>query len=320
VSTTTLPPWGALSTTITVFTGFHPIPHDWNVTQSTLPANIAFQNWLNAVTADLERLLWPTYDVPTQTWSRMPEPKLINADFELLGNLHKHLAARIKGHGTCFEEGSTVPKPCIHRIFFNEEDDEQLGLMYERYDPDLPERWCTALPGLISDGIELKVGSVHYQLKAQFQRPRAYQVAMVQQRNFEYLWAKSGGTPSFVSGHCLQGCLGGCAAFAQMGSSISAASVDVFKQFTVDIGDRRVFGGVHYPSDNLGSWYTALRLVPHVFEASAVQPVFEFLYDAITKKSDVYAAVLAHVKANPGSPYAQAVEAIEHLGQERDLG
>jgi hypothetical protein len=61
-------------------------------------------------------------------------------------------------------------------------------------------------------------------------------------------------------------------------------------QFGVDIGDRRVFAGVHYPSDNMASWIMALRLVK---EEVPDQRVFRFLANAITTRSLVYQMLVA---------------------------
>jgi len=91
-------------------------------------------------------------------------------------------------------------------------------------------------------------------------------------------------------------------------------SVDKLRQFTVDIGDRRVFAGVHYPSDNLSSWYTALKLIPHVFTEPTDAWVRDFLWKAIDLRSIVFGAIKNHIAAHPNdSPYRDAVAAIRKL-------
>lgn len=314
-STTALPPWGVLSSAIQFSMGLHPVPDAWEVSLPSTSRRTSFEEWRDGVVEELAAMLWPTYDASRQCWSREPDPKLIESDFEILAHLHGHLERTIKGSGTCSD--TFGEHACIHRTFFDEEDDCPLGLRYERYDPDLPERFRKGMPDLLSSGIGRTVGTLHYQLKQRFQRPRSYQVALLEQRQLDYIWAKSGGTPSFVSGHCLQGSMGGCAVFAQFDGSVSEASVEIFKQFTVDIGDRRVFAGVHYPSDNMASWYTALKLIPHVFDPSVAWKMQVFLYDAIRSKSDVYGAMVAHGKGLSSSPYHRALEAMEKAAHTR---
>lgn len=309
-----LPPWGVMSTSIQWSMGNHPYPAEWMPSAPPPVAKAAWDKWRAEVVAELAALLWPTYNTTTGEWSRDPDPKLIEIDFTLMAELHDQLAERVKGHGDC--SGTIENKrKCSHRKFFDEEDVGLFGANYERYDPDAPADWRANLGQMLISGMGAKVGSLHYQLKQEFQRPRAHQVAFLQKRRFEYLWAASGGSPSFVSGHCLQASLGCCDVFARSRGSLSGASIELFQQFTVDIGDRRVFGGVHYPSDNLGSWYTALQLIPHVFADSVARDVQRFLYEAIKTKSDVYRAIVGAGGARAGSPYYEAVAAIEKMGR-----
>jgi hypothetical protein len=309
-----LPPWGVMSTAIQSAVGNHSFPEAWMPKAPPRVAQAAWDAWRMNLVAELAAMLWPTYDMSTGAWSHAPDPKLIELDFSLMLDLHDQLVEPIKGHGDCSGSIENMKK-CSHRRFFDEEDNGDFGVNYERYDRDAEEDWRANLPRMLISGMGTTVGSLHYQLKREFQRPRAYQVALMQNRtNFEYLWAASGGSPSFVSGHCLQGSMGGCYVFAQSGGSLSHASIEVFKQFTVDVGDRRVFAGVHYLSDNLASWYTALKLIPHVFDGSVARDVQQFLYEAITTKSDVYAAIVDAGGSKWGSPYYKAMVAIEGAG------
>ncbi len=85
------------------------------------------------------------------------------------------------------------------------------------------------------------------------------------------------------------------------------------QQFAVDIGDRRVFAGVHYPSDNISSWYAALRIIPHIFDG---QSAATFLWTAITTKSLVYGALLEHIAAHPSSPYRAPLARLRQVAEE----
>ena len=60
-----------------------------------------------------------------------------------------------------------------------------------------------------------------------------------------------------------------------------------YGQYAVDFGDRRVFAGVHYPSDNLASWVAVLRLIPWVFSQNGGFLV-DFIRTAIIEQSAVY--------------------------------
>jgi hypothetical protein len=255
-------------------------------------------------------MLWPTFDAERLRWTRPPSDALMQADFQLLEDLHGELNNPVNGLGD---------SPTNHWTFFSEEDNENIifGAHYERYDPGLPQYLREHFTDILWNGCDRKIGSLHYQLKSRFQRPRAYQVAVLSRRlKYRCLWAKTGGTPSFVSGHCLQGSLAGCSAYLLFGRSVDSVSVEVLKQFTVDIGDRRVFAGVHYPSDNLSSWYTALMLLPHVVDDTDLAFVRGFLWDAIGKKSIVFAAIQKHIDANRGnSPYEKAVDAIRAIAR-----
>ena len=298
-----LPPWGQLDALVQGVMRNRPVPEAW---QPLMPGNTEqqWQQWRDSLIQDLASVLWPTYDPGQGAWSQPPNPALVDADFELLERLKSELDEPIRGRAAV---------PTTHRVFFDEEDDDYLlfGHKFERYDPALPRYLREDLTNIFLHGYDRKLGSLHFQLKQVFQRPRPYQVALIQNRNFEHLRSRLGATPSLVSGHCLQGSLGGVSAYLLFGASVDFASVEVLGQFTVDVGDRRVFAGVHYPSDNLSSWYTALKLLPHVVSSSLLSSARSFLWDAISLQSVVYQAIRAHVDADPKSPYKAAVAAIE---------
>jgi hypothetical protein len=298
-----LPPWGQMDALVRGLMHSRPIPEAW---QSITAGNTEqqFQQWRDSLIEDLASLLWPTYDQAQGTWSQPPNPALMDADFELLESLKSQLDEPIRGRAAVATQ---------HRVFFDEEDDDYLlfGHKYDRYDPALPRYLREELTNIFLHGYDRKLGSLHLQLKQVFQRPRPYQVAFIQNRSFEHQRSRLAATPSLVSGHCLQGCLAGVSGYLLFGASVDFASLEVLRQFTVDVGDRRVFAGVHYPSDNLSSWYTALKLLPHVVNQTVLSSARSFLWDAISLQSVVYQAVRAHVDADPRSPYKQAVAAIE---------
>ena len=115
------------------------------------------------------------------------------------------------------------------------------------------------------------------QFKRALQRPRPYQMALVMGKPGGHIYeeAFTAASPSMSSGHCLQGLIGVGGIFEffiEKGTPIIGEHADALRQYGVDIGDRRVMAGVHYPSDNLCSWIIALRMAEHVYrEADAVK-------------------------------------------------
>jgi hypothetical protein len=307
VNTEALPPWGRMEERIEKELKKRPIPEAW-CSSSGGSLKDDFTKWRDTLINELAELLWPTYEEEKHCWSRPPPLDLLEADFALLDELHPCLNQPVNGVGT---------PPTTHRVFFDEEDDvtKIFGLQYERYDPALPQylRAGTTFTDILWYGCDRKLASLTYQLKGRFQRPRAFQTALLLGRKYNYVWAATGGTPSMVSGHCLQGSLAGSSAFVLFGRDVDLVSVEILKQFTVDIGDRRVFAGVHYPSDNLSSWYTALNLLPHVLDESQVRSTREFLWGAISKKSIVYRAIRNHAEINADSPYWPCIRALERV-------
>jgi hypothetical protein len=293
------PPWGYMDENLLADID-PPIPLDWELENGNDPTYEQWKAWVNDLVADIRSLIWP------QTIATVDS--LLDADFALLQALHPSMGLPIN---------SALPTTVQHYDFFAQEDDPNIafGKGYEAYDDTLPKHVMDNFMTVWTAGIADKVGSLDLQLKNAIQRPRAYQVALIQGRDtFRYRSAATANTPSMVSGHCLQGSLAGCTAFATWGGSMTSNSVEKLQQFTMDIGDRRVFAGVHYPSDNLSSWYTALKLIPHVFVRPTDAWVTAFLWKAIDSRSMVFDAIKKHIDANPNSsPYRKAVDKIKAI-------
>ncbi|WP_187430957.1 hypothetical protein ROLI_033470 [Roseobacter fucihabitans] len=146
-----------------------------------------------------------------------------------------------------------------------------------------------------------------WDIKELFMRPRPYTAATVfGMDDFQWTTADSvthtGVHPSILSGHCIQGILGGCNAFAAWTARGfgNAEAVEALKQYAVDWGDRRVFAGVHYLTDNVGSWVLALRLIPHLYSNPA--PILDFAKDAIRDKSAAYSTISENFNDEPLKP------------------
>lgn len=134
----------------------------------------------------------------------------------------------------------------------------------------------------------------HFWFKAEMQRPRPLHTALLfgYQPGFRSELSNRGQHPSIVSGHAFQGVMMSCAVlenWLESKSKPAADRLDALAQYSVDVGDRRVFAGVHYPSDNIASWVLALSLIPEVFDDAG--PIRDFVVKAIVEKSAVYHVV-----------------------------
>jgi hypothetical protein len=328
-----LPPWGKMEERLVPGLDNAVIPIDWtpeNWREADDDADgreLNFHDgewniWLADIARTIDHLLWPKFNRNDPSrWNTENIVKLFDADFAILAALHQNLDLPIL---------SEHPTQVFHSEFFTEEDDGNVpfGNRYERYDPTLPAHVLRDIPDVLTAGMADKVGTLDLQLKTIFQRPRPHQVAFLQNRgndDYNYRWAHTANTPSLVAGHCLQGCIAGCTAYAALHSDVrKGPSLIALEQFAVDIGDRRVYAGIHYPSDNLASWYVAMRLVPKVFTSKdrhlELDPA-QFLWEAISKRSDVYATIKDFdTRHKDVSPYTDMLDELKKLGQKAREG
>jgi hypothetical protein len=101
-----------------------------------------------------------------------------------------------------------------------------------------------------------------HNLKGEFQRCRPYQAYWLLQggdmRSKKVQQTFSGQSPAIPSGHAWLAFYWLICCLAKgLPKHVVPKSL---QQACVDIGDRRVFAWVHYPSDSLASWYGALQL------------------------------------------------------------
>jgi hypothetical protein len=130
--------------------------------------------------------------------------------------------------------------------------------------------------------------------KREMQRPRPHQVASIKGIQFTRYSAPGAVTSALPSGHAIQGMMGVVGAVVELRPyfKFNAALLSRLRQYAVDVGDRRVFAGVHFPTDNLASWCLALSLCPHVYGAEGAFAQ-QFMAQAITGHSAVYAQLKA---------------------------
>ena len=266
--------------------------------------------FLEDTLGEIERVLWPRFGDggwPADSHARMLE--LTKADFDLIAALDKK-----PGRGL-----DTVPMTPLasfdcptHRTWYLKEDGQLPGMQdrYKHYDKTrsveeadfVRTTWISSRQKKEST---LGQGSVTMLFKRALQRPRPYQMALAMGRpgGHNYEEALTAATPSMSSGHCLQGLIGVGGIFEffiEKGTPIIGEHADALRQYGVDIGDRRVMAGVHYPSDNLCSWIIALRMADYVYrEAEAVKKELALaiqqsqIFELITRsESDVYKPAL----------------------------
>jgi hypothetical protein len=305
--TPTLPPFGRMEEKLEAASNNAVVPIHWKPTDGSSVTMRKWREWRKGLIDGIASMLWPVYVPGGAPWGSPSVGKLLEADFQLLNTLHWQLGMPIDAR---------YPTKVVHGELFTEEDDgaTPFGTGYDRYDPTVAPLVSRGLPTVLIAGMADKVGTLDLQLKQVFQRPRPYQVALLQDRtNYSYRWARTGNTPSLVSGHCLQASIAGCTAYVAFAESMTEGSMELLQQFTVDVGDRRVFAGIHYPSDNLASWYVALNLVQFVFDVKHRGMARQFLALALSK-SKVFAAVNAYKDSEGNSPYRKIIDAINGLG------
>jgi hypothetical protein len=131
--------------------------------------------------------------------------------------------------------------------------------------------------------------------------------------NFEYLDAASSITPSMCSGHCLQGVLEVGGALERLLDDHIPLNLDkllAICQWAVDIGDRRVMAGVHYPSDNICSWLLFLRMADFVFHRPDIKRIMGF---AIAHRSFVFKELHRWKRIGRGRVYTAALAELNSL-------
>ena len=182
-----------------------------------------------------------------------------------------------------------------HARHYVYEDEDPPGFNYKQYDRTLTvageaQVLAQMLAAITTDVPGTKAAG-HFWFKTQLQRPRPLHAALAfgLEDDFRSETSARGQHPSIVSGHCFQGIMMGCAVLEYWQNTDPSLADDrrtAMQQYMIDVGDRRVFAGVHYPTDNVASWVLALALIPEVFEdGMAMQG---YVRDAILRGSAVH--------------------------------
>lgn len=265
----------------------------------------SFAAWVDALVGKMAKFLWPRYvhkaAQPWQGAAALTARDLTIADFKLLGDLRAKLAETPIGR----DKGLTQ----THKALFLSEDMKPWPT-YALYETALaPELLTKMQEAMVKTNVNF--GPAPLRFKALQQRPRPYQMALLLDiADFAYEWAHSAVTPSIVSGHSLQGLLAGAGAYTTHLLELEkvVAAKKHLQQWAVDVGDRRVFAGVHYPSDNLASWYVALSMCDNYVYGELGQEAKRFLWQAISERSLVFQAMVQH-----GGVYAAPLAELRKL-------
>lgn len=121
------------------------------------------------------------------------------------------------------------------------------------------------------------------------------------------------------SGHSLQGLLmtaGAVDMALSEGIELQEPDIQGLEQFAVDVGDRRVWAGIHYPSDNIASWIVAANVGASVLQHARAR---SFLVNAVLKRSEVWTKLCATAEHHSvlGEALQATRDALSALGSEQ---
>ncbi|UFZ06361.1 phosphatase PAP2 family protein [Bradyrhizobium ontarionense] len=316
----TFPPYGRMVAEFEERVGQGEPPTDWN-------ADDNWPLWRDKMLEIITTLLWPVYDFSTLSWQGPATTRMLGlteADFELFTGLRPYNRQDVPG----------LAKPRQHFELFQMEDhaedkldhdagvDRGVDLTLRYYLEGHADKLTTdTLANWVESGMLRKAGGLPVQLKQFLQRPRAYQMSDSMGKSwFTYHQALQSVSPSMISGHCFKGCtLGMAAVYHATALGCEPRVFDALTRLCVDFGDRRVFAGVHYPSDNLSSWITAMLIAKHVCAADSGRLGRKFLWNAISTKSVVHAAIGNAIALGQAPDHAPAFELLNQLGANPDM-
>ena len=243
--------------------------------------------WVQSQAILLERCFGPIWG--TQDWSRKWET-FTRVDLNILSDLSTQ---------KCWTQviSATPPVATTHSELFEDEDDGLSEKTVVKYCPAGSFRWndLSVLVATKEKMVRDYVGTIHITLKRKFQRPRPHQAAAIllteaDAKKIHFEGARSAATPAFISGHAFENGLSYLGILrALTASGASAAALGACAHMITDVGDRRVFAGVHYPSDSLASWLLLANTLSHYPELCELTRLFATQLN----ESPVYVRILA---------------------------
>ena len=285
--TLNLPPYGCVNADNVAFLAKRPVPAGFRANPDGPVASAReWEQWRDRLAGEMADFLWPVFGNKGWTGKAVATAmKLTLADLEIMRTLQPKMEQRIQAGGRPTGKQADA---------WQREDEGAPGATFEYYQSKFPAMLQTEMgKAIVTGGIDI-ARPASQGLKQLFQRPRPFQVAMMlgQKKPMVVQASRSAITPAMISGHCIQGTLALAQVQLVLGEVLDATPglADDLQRFFIDTGDRRVYAGLHYPSDNVGSWFTALSLCDHVFGEKA-QQIRNVLWHAITTHSEVYRAL-----------------------------
>jgi hypothetical protein len=283
-----LPPYGLINTDNASYLAKRPMPEGFSHDPASPSPALAdeWDEWLGALAYEMADFLWPVYE--NNKWVGAAASSAIDltrADLDIIKSLQPMMDARIDGANCPTER---------HRVAWLHEDEGAPRVTMAFYHAQWPAELEADLNrAIVTGGIEI-ARPASQGLKRRFQRPRPQLTALLFDLpgGLEVQPSKSAITPAMISGHCIQGTM----ALAQIHFWLAGAIkskvglLELVERFLIDTGDRRVYAGLHYPSDNVSSWFVALRLCERLYGGDAAR-VRSALWNAIRTHSTVYRAM-----------------------------
>jgi hypothetical protein len=294
-------------------------PAKW-LERSTLTPVEREQDWNNWVQETLDliaEVLWPVYEEQYRIWrgnsvGRMNS--LTETDLRLMLEIQDGREVdKVPDSPLRSEDCPT------HLELFRKEDADPF-VTPQFYNRMIDEAVSNNIYTACWDGVEDKLDPAIVVLKSSLQRPRPMQLALFHHLlllNFRH--STTAHTPSMVAGHCLQGLIGVAALLENNldnGVATPLSLQDTLTRWAIDIGDRRILAGVHYPSDGISSWIVFLRIFDKIFHQPSVKRV---LAEAIYLRSFVFGKIKAAADQGKAESYQPSLEVLKGL-LDRALG
>ncbi len=314
-----LPAWGGLNNDGLSVLASSKLPAHWSFEFDGARRQRQFDRWWFHTLRLINRHLWPRYDRHQMKWegeSVVFMRPLTEADLRLSLRI-QHPESGGRQFDKTITSTLRPPDNVTHKDLFEKEDKCDGSTMFSNfgeYDRQADDKLLAGVYTLCWAGDDTKQAPVIYLFKRVLQRPRPMQMALhFGIHNFGYEEATSSLTPSMCSGHCLQGllCVGTVIERLLQDGVLTPELRRTLPQWAVDIGDRRVLAGVHYPTDSLCSWIIFLRMADFVFEKSQAKEVKELLGNAIVTKSYLYQEILRFADSADGQIYQEPLQLLK---------
>lgn len=291
-----LPPYGLFSLHHRALAARDEPMEDWLPHLNEAERLSEFLKWRAELRTELSKVIWP-YLVrqgggvaPTWSGTNIDTARsIVGLELNLMINKFQGAGAKIK------EPAPLVSDPefgdlHVNQFVVEDHPSQPAAINLRDYVSGLSEQQFSDTRSVVDQAYATKKLPGLFWFKNAFMRTRPYQASLILGRDeFENYPALSARHSSFYSGHCLEGVIFSAAIeefWRSKGGEYSSDQFDSLAQYAVDFGDRRVFAGVHYPSDNIGSWIMALQLAKRAF--SEPEQTFSFIRRAIVEKSAVY--------------------------------